>query len=137
MTRTGYEDGPDADGPDAYKTHGHYIPPVLGLTLQEMLDGWAAFRRQALPADLQAGRQLLKVMEELGELAKAVDRRDRVGIVDGVGDVLYTLLGIAVTEQVPLAEVWQRIHASNLTKSRSGDLSPRGTTYVPPKLEGL
>lgn len=36
--------------------------------------------------------QLLKTLEELGELAKAINKDDLAGVVDGVGDVLVTLI---------------------------------------------
>lgn len=36
--------------------------------------------------------QLLKTVEELGELAKALNKDDLAGVIDGVGDILVTLV---------------------------------------------
>lgn len=37
-------------------------------------------------------KQMLKTIEELGELCKAVAKDDMPGIIDGIGDVLVTLI---------------------------------------------
>lgn len=108
------------------------------VTTQEMQDGWRAFKVQALPPYLPPEAQMLKVVEEVGELAKGIHKADRLLIVDGIGDAIYTLVGMACLYEVDLGAVWQKIQRSNMTKSRSGaSLSPRGSGYVPPKLEGL
>jgi len=39
--------------------------------------------------------QLLKTMSELGELADAINEGDRVGQIDGIGDVVVTLVIVA------------------------------------------
>lgn len=46
--------------------------------------------------------QLMKTMSELGELADATIKNDRSGIVDGVGDVLVTLIIYCALQDIDL-----------------------------------
>lgn len=46
--------------------------------------------------------QLLKAFSEMGELADAITKRDRDGIIDGLGDVLVCLTMVAAIEDVDL-----------------------------------
>jgi NTP pyrophosphatase (non-canonical NTP hydrolase) len=68
--------------------------------------------------------QLLKTVEELGELVGAVLRNNQVGIKDGLGDVMVTLviaadlLGTNVRECMELAY--------NEIKDRRGTMMPSG-----------
>ena len=52
-------------------------------------------------------RQLLKTMEELGELAKAVGKNDLWQVKDGIGDVTVTLIIIAAQYGVKFEECLQ------------------------------
>jgi len=54
---------------------------------------WADARNLIKGGSTQA--QLVKTMEELGELAGAVARGNKAGIVDGLGDVVVTLVILA------------------------------------------
>lgn len=69
--------------------------------------------------------QLLKTMSELGELADAIIKRDKAGIVDGLGDVLVTLIVVAALEDLDLTECLAS--AFNEIKDRKGTLLPNGT----------
>ena len=68
--------------------------------------------------------QLLKTMSELGELADATLKGDEEGIVDGVGDVLVTLIIYSRLQGVDienaLAVAYEEI------KDRKGTLTPEG-----------
>jgi len=48
--------------------------------------------------------QLLKAFSEMGELADAITKRDRDGIIDGLGDVLVCLTMVAAIEDVDLKQ---------------------------------
>lgn len=84
--------------------------------------GWAQARKIIPNSTPQA--QLLKTMSELGELADATLKNDREGVVDGVGDVLVTLIIYAalqgVTPEECLAAAYEQI------KDRTGTLTPEG-----------
>lgn len=83
---------------------------------------WAEARK--IIPNSNATAQLMKTMSELGELADATLKRDDAGIVDGVGDVLVTLIlycelqGTCVTKC--LASAYDTI------KDRTGTLTPEG-----------
>ena len=64
------------------------------LDLVEKIEQWAHDRNLVEGSD--AKTQLLKTMEELGELAKAVGKNDKPQIVDGIGDVIVTLVIVAL-----------------------------------------
>lgn len=83
---------------------------------------WAEARR-ILP-NSTSQTQLLKTMSELGELADAIIKRDRPGIVDGLGDVLVTLIIVAAKEDVDLVACLKS--AYNEIKDRTGTMMPNG-----------
>ena len=57
-------------------------------------------------------------MEELIETQKSALQKDKIGILDGVVDQLYILLGTAHEYGVldKLEEAWDLVHANNMTK---------------------
>lgn len=68
--------------------------------------------------------QLLKTMSELGELADATLKGDVEGIVDGVGDVLVTLIIYSALQGI---EIDHALESAYLTiKDRRGTLTPEG-----------
>ena len=69
--------------------------------------------------------QLLKTMSELGELADAIIKRDKAGIVDGIGDVLVTLIVVAALEDLDVKDCLASAYAE--IKDRKGTLLPNGT----------
>jgi len=83
---------------------------------------WAR-ARQIIP-NSNPTSQLMKTMSELGELADATLKNDMVGVSDGVGDVLVTLIlycklyGTNVTDC--LASAYNEI------KDRKGTLTAEG-----------
>ena len=75
--------------------------------LEKLVVEWAEVR--GIFTKSNAKTQLLKTMEELGELSKATLKEDMDGIVDGVGDVLVTLIifcsmyGVSIKECLGVA----------------------------------
>lgn len=68
--------------------------------------------------------QLLKTMSELGELADATIKDDMDGIIDGLGDVLVTLVIYAEMQGFGLKECLQK--AYGVIKDRKGRMSAGG-----------
>ena len=64
--------------------------------------------------------QMCKTVEELGELANAINKGDTVGQIDGIGDVVVTLICIA--EQLNLDFELCLQTAYNEIKDRKGKL---------------
>lgn len=94
----------------------------------------ARFHEKVLPRGITPQQQMLKLIEEVGELARGLHKDDDVLIADALGDCLYVLLGIANQCHVQLDEVFDEVHASNMTKTRDGTMSPKGDGFVPPRL---
>lgn len=63
---------------------------------------WAE-ARQIIPNSTPA-TQLLKAMSELGELADATIKNDRLGIIDGVGDVMVCLINYCALQDINLVQ---------------------------------
>lgn len=81
--------------------------------------------------------------EELGEIAEALADKNEVKLADGLGDLLYVLLGTCVVYGIPIMEIFDTIHASNMSKTRNverGDSRMRNGKrqpgYVPPDIVG-
>lgn len=68
--------------------------------------------------------QLLKAMSELGELADATIKKDREGIVDGVGDVMVCLVNFCALQDIDLVTCMKLAYAE--IKNRKGTLMPNG-----------
>ena len=89
------------------------------VALEHLITKWAR-KRGLLTADVQPEKQMLKLVEEVGELAKGVAYRDQNSSADGIGDVFVCLVVLAeqldmtVTECVNYA--WEEI------KDRTGVL---------------
>lgn len=93
--------------------------------MQELIakvEQWARDRRIIPNSTPQA--QLMKTMSELGELADATLKNDRVGVVDGVGDVLVTLIIYAALQGVSIEDCLASAYGE--IKDRRGTLTPEG-----------
>ena len=68
--------------------------------------------------------QLLKAMSELGELADATIKKNRAGIVDGVGDVMVCLVNYCALQDINLVTCMKSAYEE--IKDRKGTLMPNG-----------
>lgn len=85
--------------------------------------------------------RLRLMMEELGELSKAMHEKDLINVADGITDLLYVVVGTAVEYGLgpKLDELFREVHASNMTKDfitgadgRKGGV--KGASYRPPNI---
>ena len=83
---------------------------------------WAE-ARQIIPNSTPQA-QLLKTMEELGELVGAVVRGNREGAIDGFGDVMVTLILASALMDIDLLEALES--AYDEIKDRKGTMTPAG-----------
>lgn len=90
--------------------------------LIEKVEQWARDRQIIPNSNPQA--QLMKTVSELGELADATLKSDRAGIVDGVGDVIVTLVIYAALQGVRLEDCLAS--AYDEIKDRRGHLTQEG-----------
>lgn len=97
----------------------------MDMTLQELIravEDWAVARKIIPNSNPQA--QLMKTMSELGELADATLKNDKPEIVDGLGDVMVTLIIYAALQGQSLRGALES--AYNTIKDRRGYLTPEG-----------
>ena len=95
------------------------------MTIDELIiavERWAADRQILDHSSPQA--QLLKTVSELGELADATLKDHNAEIVDGLGDVLVTLIIYSRLQGVSLAYCLESAYQT--IKDRRGRLTPEG-----------
>jgi NTP pyrophosphatase (non-canonical NTP hydrolase) len=90
--------------------------------LIDSVEQWA--RDRCIIPNSNPKAQLLKCMSELGELADATLKNDDTGIVDGVGDVLVTLILYAALQGTDIERCLS--FAYHTIKDRKGTLTPEG-----------
>lgn len=71
--------------------------------LEEVITTWAR-KRGLLTDDVQPEKQMLKLVEEVGELAKGVAYQDKWSTSDGIGDVFVCLVVLAEQLDLTLTE---------------------------------
>ena len=77
---------------------------------------WA--QERGLVTEENAKTQLLKSFEEMGEVARAVLKNQQEELIDGLGDVLVTLIILAEIKGVKLENCLES--AYNVIKHRTG-----------------
>lgn len=81
--------------------------------------------------------------EELSELEEGIHSGDQIKVADALGDLLYVLVGTAIEFDIPLEEVFNEVHRSNMTKlprqpdDIKGRIRDKGHAYVPPDLASV
>lgn len=97
----------------------HLTPPEYDLYFEELESlvlNWGKTRGLLQTTD--GKRQLLKCVSELGELCDADLKDDKEGIIDGIGDVLVTLVLYSHIKGLNLTECLES--AYNEIKHRTG-----------------
>jgi predicted HAD superfamily Cof-like phosphohydrolase len=83
--------------------------------------------------------------EEVNEYIEAVDNNDLIEIADAIGDILYIAIGSAISYGIPIDEVFDEIHRSNMSKldengkpmHREDGKVIKSSLYSPPSLEPI
>jgi predicted HAD superfamily Cof-like phosphohydrolase len=79
--------------------------------------------------------------EELAEVIEGLATKSEHYVFDGLCDLLYVLIGTAVTFDMPVSAGFYRVHASNMTKTRKSDdpgrVRDKGEGYIAPRLNDL
>lgn len=91
--------------------------------LIENVKNWAADK--GLLSKDKSLAQMAKVTEEVGEVASALLRNDKDKLMDGIGDVVVTLILLAEQNNMTLHDCLQQ--AYNEIKNRTGKVNELGT----------
>ncbi len=86
--------------------------------------------------------RLQLMVEELGEVANALGLVDEVGLLDGLSDLTYVVVGTAVAYDMPLSQGFDEVHRSNMTKDFKNDdhafgKKGKGANFSQPDLKGI
>ena len=72
------------------------------------------------------------ILEEAMELAEALSERNEVLAADAIADLLYVVVGAAVTFNIPIPECWKEVQKSNMSKARTDHrMRDKGPDYKP------
>lgn len=93
------------------------------------------------PSDVRELRMEL-ICEELAELQFALAEFDLDGIADAIGDLLYVVYGAGIAFGLPVQEIFDEVHRSNMSKFIDGHRRPdgkwmKGPSYSPPNLKAI
>lgn len=83
---------------------------------------WAV-ARQIIPNSTSTA-QFLKAVSEMGELADAINKMDRPGMIDAIGDTVVCLINLCEMEGLTISHCLAQ--AYNEIKDRKGTLLPSG-----------
>lgn len=79
--------------------------------------------------------------EERDELAEALDEDRLPDIADAIGDMVYVLLGTAISYGIDLRPVWDAIQAANMAKEGGGTRADgkvlKPSDWQPPDIDSL
>lgn len=78
------------------------------------------------------------IAEELRELIDAAIAEDEVAFADALADLSYVVTGTAVAFGMPLEQLVEEVHRSNMTKDVGTGFKPtKGKDYSPPDIEAV
>lgn len=80
--------------------------------------------------------------EEYMEFVEAETHNDIVGVADALADLLYVIYGTAHEYGIPLEEIFDEVHRSNMTKFIDGYYRVdgkwmKGKSYEEPRIESI
>lgn len=89
--------------------------------------------------DARLYRTLL-IVEELAEIVDAMANKNEIELADGLGDLMYVVIGTAITYSIPLYEVFAEIQKANMAKKKRSKDDPRmrdkGEEWKRPNIKG-
>lgn len=95
------------------------------------------------PEGIRADQQLRVALieEEADELVAALQANDTIAAADALADLAYVIIGAAVLWGIPLAEVFDEVHRSNMSKVGGGKREDgkilKGPNYSPPDIASI
>ena len=110
-------------GEDADKVLRH-AAFVLARQARDLFATYTSSRIGSLQCEPAQDSRLLRahlLVEEVSEALEALADRDEVALADALGDLEYVNMGTAVGYDIPLPEVFEEIHRSNMTKRKTQD----------------
>jgi predicted HAD superfamily Cof-like phosphohydrolase len=95
----------------------------------------------AVPDDKTVDLRWKLINEEYAETCEAIADEDVVALADGIVDLIYVLIGTAISCGIDLRPVWRAVHRANLAKSLTGKRGDgkvqKGEGWQPPDVAGI
>lgn len=119
---------------------------IIGLALNRCATRLESKAESLAGTDLRLTRAQL-IVEETSELVVALMRKDEVQCCDAIADLLYVVLGAALTFDWPITQLFAEVHKSNMSKrlrkheftfSEETDVcrhDVKGEGYCPPRID--
>ena len=93
------------------------------------------------PDDNERDLRMRLLKEEYLEYREAEENDDFIEVADALADMMYIILGTAVSYGIPIDKVFEEVHNSNLTKLWNGKVKKRSDgkilkpdTFLPPNI---
>jgi predicted HAD superfamily Cof-like phosphohydrolase len=85
------------------------------------------------------------IQEEFNELMLALKENNLVEIADGLADLVYVVVGTAISYGIPFDRIFLEVHNSNMTKTPSkayegqkyGKVNPKGPDFKKPEIDQI
>jgi predicted HAD superfamily Cof-like phosphohydrolase len=93
-----------------------------------------------IPSQRIMNLRIRLIDEEASETIEALQDNDLAEIADGLADLLYVVFGTAVSYGIPIDEIFNEVHRSNMTKSidkDKGGKTIKGADWDPPRLKEI
>lgn len=94
----------------------------------------------AIPDEATFCLRIRLIQEEFKELMSAIADDDLPGIAKESADLIYVVVGTAISYGISLPEVWDAVQAANLSKGqdkRGDGKIQKGQKYIPPDVAGI
>lgn len=107
--------------------HKKFRPAMIGAT-------------PAAPAVDVGHLRMRFVREEFGELEDAFAEHDIPEMADAIADLIYVLIGQAITYGIDIRPVWDAVHAANMAKTagtRADDKVQKPPGWVAPDVAAI
>jgi hypothetical protein len=91
------------------------------------------------------GLRVRLINEEHTELMEAIEKDDLIEIADGIADLVYVLVGTAISYGIPFDRIFAEVHNSNMTKTaiksdgttKYGTKIPKGPDFLAPQIQKI
>lgn len=100
------------------------VPPMKSYDVRQLKSTAAALIEMAksmINSPEISVQRLSLMLEEMGEVVNAVVDGDLIELADGLADLAYVTAGTAVSYAIPLGDVFDEVHESNMTKPVTGE----------------
>ena len=117
-----------------------YLRALIRFLSESRHETYGGFE-QAPVSELELWSSLIR--EEAEELLEALKEEDVLQTADGVADLLYVVFGACVSLNLPVGELFDEVHRSNMTKlgggaeKRNDGKIEKGAEYSPPDISGV